>query len=146
MTHHPSLRRGLGTVRSGLSKVAAAQERVSTRHRVDRHSDCPTLSARVLAKDSGLPALTDYATNIAAARECASVEETALDQASRILNRTRERREMQDSALEFRPEVGPRELLLAMNAASQNAAFASANRHSSRTVIRGTGHYAYSFR
>ena len=90
ITNNLSLMRSLGTVRSGMSDVAAAQKRVATGQRIDRPSDDPATSARVLATDSDLRALTQYGRNISAARERLSVEETALDQVSGILERARE--------------------------------------------------------
>jgi flagellar hook-associated protein 3 FlgL len=73
-----------------MSDVAAAQKRVTTGQRIDRPSDDPASSARVLATDSELRALTQYGRNISAARERLSIEETALDQVSGILERARE--------------------------------------------------------
>ncbi len=90
ITNNLSLMRSLGTVRSGMSDVAAAQKRVATGQRIDRASDDPAAAARVLATDSDLRALTQYGRNISAARERLSVEETALDQVSGILERARE--------------------------------------------------------
>jgi len=90
ITNNLSLMRSLGTVRTGMSDVAAAQKRVSTGQRIDRPSDDPATSARVLATDSDLRALTQYGRNISAARERLSIEETALDQVSGILERARE--------------------------------------------------------
>ena len=90
ITNNLSLMRSLGTVQSGKSDVAAAQQRVATGQRIDRASDDPATAARVLATDSDLRALTQYGRNISAARERLSVEETALDQVSGILERARE--------------------------------------------------------
>lgn len=90
ITNNLTLMRSLGTVQTGMSDVAAAQKRVSTGQRIDRPSDDPATAARVLATDSDLRALTQYGRNISAARERLSVEETALDQVSGILERARE--------------------------------------------------------
>lgn len=90
ITNNLSLMRSLGTVRTGMSDVAAAQKRVSTGQRIDRPSEDPATASRVLATDSDLRALTQYGRNISAARERLSVEETALDQISGLLERARE--------------------------------------------------------
>ena len=90
ITNNLTLMRSLGTVRQGQSDVAAAQERVSSGQRINRPSDDPTASARVLATDSDLRALTQYGRNIGMARQRLTVEETALDQTSGILERARE--------------------------------------------------------
>ncbi len=90
ITNNLSLMRSLGTVRTGMSDVAAAQKRVSTGQRIDRPSEDPATATRVLATDSDLRALTQYGRNISAARERLSVEETALDQISGLLERARE--------------------------------------------------------
>lgn len=90
ITNNLTLMRSLGTVQRGLSEVADAQNKVSTGQRINRPSDDPATASRVLATDSDLRALTQYGRNISAARERLSVEETALDQVSGILERARE--------------------------------------------------------
>ncbi|MEK9509635.1 flagellar hook-associated protein FlgL [Gemmatimonadota bacterium Y43] len=90
ITNNLTLMRSLGTVRKGLSDVAAAQESVTSGQRINRPSDDPTGAARVLATDSDLRALTQYGRNIGTARQRLTVEETALDQVSGIMERARE--------------------------------------------------------
>jgi flagellar hook-associated protein 3 FlgL len=90
ITNNLTLMRSLGTVQQGLSDVAAAQKQVATGQRIERPSEDPAVAARVLATDSDLRALTQYGRNISAARERLSIEETALDQMSGILERARE--------------------------------------------------------
>lgn len=90
ITNNLTLMRSLGTVRQGLSDVAAAQEKVASGRRINRPSDDPAAHARVLATDADLRALTQYGRNIAAARQQLTVEETALDHTTGILERARE--------------------------------------------------------
>ncbi len=90
ITNNLTLMRSLGTIQSGLSDVAAAQKQVTTGQRIERPSEDPAVAARVLAMDSELRSLTQYGRNISAARERLSIEETALDQMSGLLERARE--------------------------------------------------------
>lgn len=90
ITNNLTLMRSLGTVQTGLSEVAAAQNTVTTGQRINRPSDDPAATAQVLATDSDLRALTQYGRNISTARQRLDVEETALDQVSGIVERARE--------------------------------------------------------
>ena len=72
------------------SKLAAAQDRVSTGLRVQTMSDDPTAGSAIMQASSGMRAIEQFRTNVQGVGSDLDAEDTALDQLGTLLQRAKE--------------------------------------------------------
>ena len=83
-------RQSLDGVQRNLQAMEEAQRRVTTGQRITRPSDDPAAAVSLMSTDRQLRALEQYGRNIDSARSRLTVEETAIDSLTGLLERARE--------------------------------------------------------